>query len=213
MKPKNEAAALIDIVSDALDVRNNDEFLAWNKKAMNLAQSARNGGSPPRNWQQFVIRVIDERGDSVPDWTLSLQMKMKGEPGYTIVKIDDLHPYENDKSYRCLHIDLTSCHLDQIDFIKKIEAFEMRMFMSTSSQYTIYMADCPAISEFSMDPMKGITELVVDLAEHLIPGAGSFGLIKKFTTTYIEFRVNRDPVIEQQQAKVCHVDKKQMGRS
>jgi len=100
--------ALIDLVSDALDVEMDEAFNTWNERAQHLAVQARGRNKPPHKWQQIVIRVVDERGDGVTEWTIRLLITMKNHAQPKSVKIDDLHPYENDKSYRCLHLDLTT---------------------------------------------------------------------------------------------------------
>lgn len=87
-----------------MDVNSDDDFNLWNKKAKDLAQSLRGTKEKPHEWQQLVIRVCDERGDGVTDWTISLQVKMKNESKYQPIEIDDLHSFEKDKSFRCLHI-------------------------------------------------------------------------------------------------------------
>jgi hypothetical protein len=207
MRPK-QSDPLVELVSEALDINSNAEFNAWNTKATTLAQSKRGVMEKPHEWQQFVIRVCDERGDGVTDWTISLQMKGKNKPNLEPIAIDDLHPYDKDRSYRCLHVNLTECGLSSLDeaAIDNVESLELKLTMNTSSDYLLYVAQRDDSSSTSKMLFKGLSELTVDLKEYLNPGNGGFRLLMPFTTTYVEIRVNRDPSLDEKgKAKVCHV--------
>lgn len=206
MRPR-ASDSLVELVSDALDVKNDADFNSWNNKAIALANLERGGMEMPPEWQQFVIRVSDERGDGVADWTISLQMKRKNKPRPEPIAIDDLHPYEKDKSFRCLHINLTECGLSSPDEseMHNIESLTMKLMMNTGSDLLLYVAQRENTTTSSKKLFKGLSELSVDLTEYLNPGNGKFRLIMPFTTTYVEFRVNRDPSLDGKgKAKLCH---------
>ena len=205
MKPK-EADPLVMLVSSALDVTTADDFKAWNEQAKAMANQARKNGKAPDQWQQLVIRVVDERGDGVEDWTMSLKKKLKNKTGYKAVQIDDLHPYEKDKSYRCLHINLTECQLDSPEQIAKIEALEMQLSMNTNSDYLLYLAQRLNGQTSEKKKVMGLSELSVNLTPYLDPPKGEFKLLMPYTTTFVEFRVNRNPSLDDNdKVKVCHV--------
>lgn len=204
MKPKG-GDALVDLVSEALDVNDDNEFVAWNAKATKAAMALRKGKKEPHNWQQFVIRVLDERGDGVNDWTIGFGLKMKNQPSVKAVKIDDLHPYEKDKSYRCLHVNLTETGLDNASVLNNIEFLKLVLYMNTNSNYLVYDAKQSEDVGVIKDEITGMSELSVNLTKWLNPNSGDFALPMPFTTTFIEFRVNRDPSVSGTKVKVCHL--------
>jgi len=206
MRPR-ESDPLVKLVSDALDIKNDTDFNAWNNKAIALANLERGGLERPPEWQQFVIRVCDERGDGVADWTISLQIKWKNKPDYEPIAIDDFHPYEKDKSFRCLHINLTESRLSSLDEseMHNVESFEMKLMMNTGSDYLLYVAQREDSTKSSAKLFKGLSELTVLLEENLYSANSKFSLIMPYTTTYVEFRVNRDPSLDGKgKAKLCH---------
>jgi hypothetical protein len=206
MRPR-ESDPLVKLVSDALDIENDTDFNAWNNKAIALANLERGGLERPPEWQQFVIRVCDERGDGVADWTISLQIKWKNKPDYEPIAIDDFHPYEKDKSFRCLHINLTESRLSSLDEseIHNVKFFGMKLMMNSGSDYLLYVAQREDSTKSSAKLFKGLSELTVLLEENLYSADGRFSLIMPYTTTYVEFRVNRDPSLDGKgKAKLCH---------
>lgn len=197
---------LVDLVSSALDVATAPDFTDWNKKAIAMADQARKARTAPDHWQQLVIRVVDERGDGVEDWTMSLQKKLKNKDKYQAVRIDDLHPYQKDRSYRCLHINLTAGKLDSPEQIAEIEELELQLSMSTNSDYLLYLAQRQNGEKSETKAVTGLSELRVSLTPYLNPPEGEFRLLMPYTTTFVEFRINRNPSLdEHMKVKVCHV--------
>jgi len=205
MKPK-AADPLLELVSSALDVGTDADFTAWNQQATAMAHQARKARKAPDHWQQLVIRVVDERGEGVEDWTISLQKKLKGKGKYQAVQIDDLHPYGKDKSYRCLHINLTTGNLDRPEQLAEIEELDMQLSMNTNSSYLLYLAQRQNGQTSEEKTVTGLSELRVSLTPYLNPPQGEFRLLMPYTTTFVEFRVNRNPSLDNNmKAKVCHV--------
>lgn len=204
MRP-GESDSLVELVTEALDVKSDDDFNTWNSKAIQLAHKKRGAKKGPAEWQQFVVRVCDERGDGVEDWTINLQIKRKSKAKPESIAIDDLHPCEKDKSFRCLHINITKCGLSGLDDskIQDIESLEMKLMMNTASDLLLYVAHGEASA--SKNLAKGLSELSVDLKEFLDADNGRFRLIMPYTTTYVEFRVNRNPSLDGEgNAQLCH---------
>lgn len=203
-----ESERLADLVSEALDVNSDPEFNAWNDKAKQQAAAERSdmpNHQEPDKWQQFVIRVCDERMDGVADWTISLRMKQKNKRQQPI-PIDDLHPFGEDRSYRCLHINLSQCNLADSKDIEKLESLEMKLMLNTGSDYLHYSAHQLNAGKSSKQISKGLSELSVELKDYLSSDNGKFSLLMPYTTTYVEFRVNRDPSVDGNgKAKICHV--------
>jgi pimeloyl-ACP methyl ester carboxylesterase len=203
MRPKT-TDPLVQLVSNALDVQSDKEFIEWIKNAKKSASDTRGSSTEPHRWQQFVIRVSDERGDGVADWTISLQIKRKTMSKAEPLLIDDLHPYERDKSYRCLHVNLSEYGL--FSDMSNIESLSMKLTMNTSSDYLLYVAHRKEQAKSSRKVERGLSELTVDLSDYINSGKGKFNLLMPYTTTFVEFKVNRDPSIDGQgKAKVCHV--------
>jgi hypothetical protein len=203
-----ESQHLADLVSEALDINSDAEFNAWNERARQQAVAERSimpNHKEPDQWQQFVIRVCDERMDGVADWTISLHMKQKNKQKQPI-PIDDLHPFGEDRSYRCLHINLSQCHLSDTNDIDNVESLEMKLTLNTGSDYLHYSAHQQDKSKSSKQKEKGLSELSVELKDYLGPQNKTFSLLMPYTTTYVEFRVNRDPSVDAKgKAKLCHV--------
>jgi hypothetical protein len=202
----NANSKLASVVSEAFDVETDEEFTAWNNKALKAAHEERGTLQPPHNWQQLILRVVDERGNGVADWTVKLEVRTKNSRSLTSITIDDLHPFEKDKSYRSMHIDLTKNRLDDHQFLNNIESFFMTLYMNTNSGYVIYLAGHKGDMEFSSDLAKGMSELIVDLTPWIKPDNKEFVLPMAYTTTFVELRVNRDPAISEDKAKVCYLD-------
>lgn len=207
LRPKDDDP-LIELVADAFNVSSDSQFEQWNARASRLADAARVSHKKPEKWQQFIIRVLDERGDSVEDWTISLKKKLKGAKDGQYVDIDDLHPYEMNKSYRCLHINLTESNLADSSGVAEIDSFVMELSMNADSQYVLYSMGQSDHSSPSGDSMFGISEFKVELIDHLMPGAGSFNLLMAYSTTFIDFRVNRQLRLDQDgRAQLCHLQR------
>ena len=62
-------------------------------------------------WQQFVIHLVDEHGDSIPDYVVDLYrrdprgLQGKDLEAAEITEFDlDVHSYKADESFRCFHM-------------------------------------------------------------------------------------------------------------
>ena len=55
------------------------------------------------------------------------------------------------------------------------------------------------------DDIIGLSELNVDLTKYLTADNGSFVMLMPYTTTFVKFRVNRDPTLDpENRPKVCN---------
>lgn len=212
MKPE-EDSPLLDLVSEALDVNDDAGFTTWNDRAVQKADLERGSARAPAPWQQFVIRVVDERGDGVTDWSIGLGIQKKGARSLRAVKVDDLHPCERDRSQRCLHVNLREAGLEEPQKRSEIRSFQMVLYMNTNSSYIIYQAAQADGTEFLNDISRGTSELTIDLTRWLTPNDDGFILPMPFTTTFIEIRVNREPSVRDGVIDICHIQPSAAGRS
>jgi hypothetical protein len=140
-------------------------------------------------WQQFVVRVVDERGDPVPDYNIQLFKRATGAGAdKSITQFNlDVHTYKGDPSLRCFHV-----RLADLDY-KKLPNLWMRIIASSGSLLVGYqgfgsekMPDSPTLSrEAKWDATLDISSLPADTG---------IKFFYPFTTTLIEVRLNREPL-------------------
>ena len=96
-----------EMISAALEVDSQQSFDGWRAShAWKLEDKGRYTNR--EQWQQFVIRAVDERGNAVPDWFLELCTVADDGSLDTIHAFDvDVHAFGPDSSYRCFHVDLS----------------------------------------------------------------------------------------------------------
>lgn len=58
---RSPSPAVVDLVTRALEVGDAPSYRDW-----------RPSSGPEQPWRQFVVRVVDERGEPVPDWSLEV---------------------------------------------------------------------------------------------------------------------------------------------
>jgi hypothetical protein len=183
--------SLADLVDSALQVSSAPTFAQWIDDATKKTQPAR---AKIDEWQQFVVRVVDERGDPVPDYNLQLFKRASGPgasaPGdaSSIKQFNlDVHTYKGDSSLRCFHV-----RLDDLDY-KKLPNLWVRVIASSGSALVGYLgfgsekpADAPALDrEAKWDGTLDISSLPTDTG---------IKFFYPFTTTLIELRLNREPL-------------------
>jgi|694.fasta_scaffold95292_4 pimeloyl-ACP methyl ester carboxylesterase len=201
--------SILDLVVKAFDVESDDAYLKWNDEAQSAAASHRRR-KKPRPWQQFVIRVSDERGVGVQDWSIGLSLKKVNESRTRVVPIDDLHPYGPDKSYRCLHLDLEAAGIAPDSDLDSIESFVMELSLSTSTPYVVYERPEDDTKDGNDNGLAGIGEGLTRIRERLDvflkpDNKYNFILPMPFTTTFVEIRVNRSPSPAAEGRSLCHV--------
>jgi hypothetical protein len=148
-------------------------------------------------WQQFVVRAVDERGDPVPDYNLQLFRRTTGSSDGGIHEFDvDVHTYKGDSSLRCFHV-----RLADLDY-RKMSNLWVRVIASSGSQLVGYhgfgseksMADASRAKDGKWDASLDISSL-----------ADNTGIkfFYPFTTTLIELRLNREPLPLTGKNEVC----------
>jgi len=181
--PGDELAGLVD---SALQVSSAPTFAQWIEDATKRSQKAR---AKMDEWQQFVVRALDERGDPIPDYNIQLFRRGSGAAGDNgIHQFDlDVHTYKGDSSLRCFHVKLAD-----LDY-KKLPNLWVRVIASSGSQLVGYqgygsekLPDSPALNrEAKWDATLNISSLPADTG---------IKFFYPFTTTLIELRMNREPL-------------------
>jgi pimeloyl-ACP methyl ester carboxylesterase len=192
---------MLDHVVSALLVGSHDDFVEW------LAAAGKWSKPPKEAWQQFVVRLVDERGDSITDYSIRLFTKGNDKP---LKQFDaDVHAYAADKSFRCFHVNL--------DELKPANLKSLYAEITVSSGtvwigYDGYSSpNLPALPDEQGPPNDESEEkrkerlarealrpspntLQIDLSPHVGSGDSAVKFFFGFTTTMIEIRINREPL-------------------
>ena len=178
-------AVLKHLVRDALSVETADEFEAWNQKAAKKTEGARKKAA---RWQQFVIRVVDERGDPVTDWIAQLYGQHNARTSLQEFAMD-VHVFKRDPSLRCFHVDL-----DELQ-PQKLKQLHLRVIASSGTRLVAYHGagservtrrGVPIDGDAKWDARISLTGVLSD--------DGGFQIFYPFTTTFVEIRMNREPM-------------------
>lgn len=178
---------LVRLVLSALRVDSADDYTAWLQRALETTAATRNAMD---EWQQFVIRVVDERGDPVPDWNLQL-LGLDGA-GREIVSFNlDVHVYARDKSLRCFHLNHTQLEQDRE---RRWSRLGLRLIASSGSELVGYHGYGSERIDASGTRMsrRGILDASIDLPAVL--GEERIRFFYPLTTTLVELRLNREPL-------------------
>lgn len=189
--PQPELQAL---VVAALQVSDEASFEAWQAEAAKVTDHERRvADGEIEEWQQFVVRAMDERGDPITDFFVQMHTSMDDE-GEALDFDFNPHTYAADKSLRCFHVNLTELR----KFIKdnKIEKLYLRVIASSGSTLVGYHG-------ISSERMTPDGSMMVDdknrkwdarIELPLKFNKGETTLFYPFTTTLVELALNRDPM-------------------
>jgi pimeloyl-ACP methyl ester carboxylesterase len=186
---------LAELVDSALQVSSAPTFTQWIETTTKKTQKAR---ARIDEWQQFVVRALDERGDPISDYNIQLFKRGTGAAGDNgIHQFDlDVHTYKADPSLRCFHV-----KLGDLDY-KKLPNLWVRVIATSGSQLVGYqgfgsdkLADSTALNrEAKWDATLNISSLPADTG---------IKFFYPFTTTLIELRMNREPLPLTGKNEVC----------
>ncbi|HJQ52481.1 MAG TPA: hypothetical protein VJ825_01445, partial [Gemmatimonadaceae bacterium] len=185
-------ADLADLVDSALQVSSAATFSGWIEDTTRKTRQAR---EKVDEWQQFVVRVMDERGDPVPDYNIQLFRREATNSGIHQFDVD-VHTYRGDPSLRCFHV-----RLRDLDY-RKLPNLWIRVIATSGSQlvgYSGFGSDTepgvpPAAREAKWDGCLDISSLSDDTR---------IKFFYPFTTTLIELRLNREPLPLTGKNEVC----------
>ncbi|MHB1297931.1 MAG: esterase/lipase family protein [Gemmatimonadaceae bacterium] len=162
------------MVLEALRVRTGADDAAWRDR-----WCTRHNPPPRDAWQQFVVRVRDERGDPVRDY--NVQVDATYESGGTETLADfasDVHPYRADPSFRSFHVRLNDLRRTRITGLR------LKVLARTNSSAVGYRG----VGSGRTDGWDG----ALDLTE--LGPQGKVSLFKPFTTTLLEVILDREPL-------------------
>jgi hypothetical protein len=178
---------LLDLVYDALQVRDSTAFSAWQKTAEEKTREVQNDLV---KWQQFVVRAVDERGDPIPDYHVEL-FTLDAAGREIPFEFDmDVHTYGADKSFRCFHINLSE--LFSVLSKEQLHELWLRIIASSGSTLVGYHgvnSEKLGADMRSVDP-NGIWDAKIRLE---IKNA-DMQIFHPFTTTFVQLTLNRDPM-------------------
>jgi hypothetical protein len=136
-------------------------------------------------WQQFVVRCVDERGDPVPDWFLQL-LTVDGD---RLEPFDaDVHAYGSDPSLRCFHVNLS--RLPEA----RRRTLQLRLIASSGTDMVGYHgigSEKVPVGDASPDK-DGKWDACLSFAS--VIGDEAVKFFYPFTTTLLELRLNREPL-------------------
>lgn len=180
---------LADLVTSALEVDGADAYSRWRSLARSKAAAVLKGMD---QWQQFVVRAIDERGDPITDYNVQLFTRTARGRESAVQPFDvDVHAYRADPSFRCFHVNLSRVGVD------RLENLWIRVMASSGSQLVGYQgfgSEPEASAGDSWDAELDISSLADD------KGVQFF---YPFTTTLVELRMNREPLPMSGRNEIC----------
>jgi hypothetical protein len=138
-----------------------------------------NADQPMDGWQQFVVRVRDERGDPVTDYMIDVLREEDGKLVEFHEMYTDVHAYGADASFRCFHIRLPK------GITQAGNPLQIRITASTGTRLMAYQGYG---SNDTRTTMATSQPVVID-----VNGLGDASLFYPFTTTLVEFVINREP--------------------
>lgn len=192
-----DGVSLAQLVGDFLqNVSTEGSFNTWLGKARSYGSGAlqtmdRSEKPGRKGWQQFVVRAVDENGDPITDYSVTLCSDATGEPGAVLQEFEaDVHPYRADPSFRCFHVNLPLAVLPaepSAETPATLPRLYIRLNASTGTpllQYQPYdgAGNAIPVNTKNGDVLLDITNLAGD----------SNRLFYPYTTTLIEIRVSRE---------------------
>lgn len=173
---------LVAMVVEALAVETDQAFTEWKARHRDMSAAEYAKGDGHGRWQQFVVRLVDERRDAIPDWYVELgSLNDAGE--FAMLDFDlNVHKYTNDASFRCFHVDLA-----------KLAAvppgrLAMRLIASSGTPFLRYYGYGGAKEKVQHDPKAWDAQ--IGLPDE-VKGVTFF---YDYTTTLIEVTLNREPM-------------------
>ena len=172
----------VQLVLSALSVSTAAEYAAWGRDALRRTAATR---AAMDEWQQFVVRCVDERGDPVPDYFLQL---LTAE-GSRLEPFDaDVHAYDGDTSLRCFHVKLAGLTEE------RRKGLQLRVIASSGSRMIGYHGVGSEKLRVWEGPVQdeGKWDACLDIGATI--GRDGVRFFYPFTTTLLEIRLDREPL-------------------
>jgi hypothetical protein len=178
-------AWLVERVVAALGVSTKAAYVRWSTETDQAVRVAREALTP---WQQFVVRAVDERGDPIPDWNLQLALR----DGTQLTPFSqDVHVYGADASLRTFHVRLDALK-DPALLSGKPRQLTAQLYASTGTGRVLYRGALTGADGAEAPGKAGTWFGTLDLS-NVLPG-GALSFFHPFTTTFVEVRLDRDPL-------------------
>jgi len=144
-------------------------------------------------WQQFIVYAKDERGDSIRDYMIEVEASDDGNKWHLMDQMyQNVHPYKGDPGLRCFHIRLgQGLSARNFQIRVKITAdtgTEMVGYLGFDSQSD----QARTMGRSDMIRKDGPRPFVLEFNNQL-PTGGTFFF--PFTTTLVEIKLNREPLL------------------
>lgn len=192
-----DGVSLAQLVGDFVqNVTTEDTFGAWLTRARNFSAGAMHtmdtsGDAGAQGWQQFVVRAMDENGDPIIDYSITLCSDSTGEPEAVLQEFEaDVHPYRADTSFRCFHVNLPHQVMPAAPGAEspaKQPKLYIRLNASTGTPLLQYQPYDGSGKPIPVDPKNG--DVLLDITS--LAGDNN-RLFYPYTTTLIEIRINRE---------------------
>jgi hypothetical protein len=176
---------LVAMVLEALEVSSGKAYDTWRRRWTSANPAALERRRAAR-WQQFVVHAIDERGDGIADFFLEIG-EVRGRRFEPLAFDLDVHPYKDDPSYRCFHV-----NLDKLG-VTRGRRLALRVLARSGTELVGYQGFSPAdVPDSGRPGDRDKWDAVV--AFDAVMGEEGVGFFSPFTTTLIEIRLNREPL-------------------
>jgi hypothetical protein len=187
-----------DFVVEALNVQSREQYLDWQKRVAAAAFNKK----PKARFQQFVIRLTDERGDPIHDYSLQLFHIGKDGKAEELPDFDlDVHAYTADRSYRCFHVDVAKIEQDLGHLWARLTISSGTVLVGYRGYSSPGFEEQPPErwnDEKEEDYLERIDarplEINLDLGEQLQKIADKVKFFYENTTTLIDMKVDREPL-------------------
>jgi hypothetical protein len=171
---------LIEQVVRALGVDSGPVLAAWKQQAAKWSKPAQ---AKLTAWQQFIVRVVDERGDPVNDYHLQL-LAVDGD---RVRPFDaDVHVYRGDPSLRCFHVNYSKLAPDER------RRLQVRLIASSGTARVGYAG--VGTEKIKLDGSVYDRTGKWDAQFELPQKIDGLTFFYPFTTTMVEIRINREPL-------------------
>jgi pimeloyl-ACP methyl ester carboxylesterase len=168
----NPPAELVALVADALKVESPDAHATW------LAQANAAGriAAMAEKYQQFIVHVLDERGDPVTDYNVQIYL----DDGTHLEEFDaEVDVYSSDPSFRCYHVDISRI----LQRAGTMPGLTIHIIASTGTTYVGYLG-----YGFEQQTELGASDATLRLSGDMLTRAAFF---RPYTTTLIRLYIER----------------------
>ncbi len=184
---------LADKIAAFLKISAEDQFEAWRQSTLAwsapaLAKMKHDQHGDHDGWQQFVVHVVDEYGNPVPDYVVDLftanptGLSSDDLQAIAINDFDlDVHAYQTDHSFRCFHVRLPLGITTD-----GLEGLWLRLTASSGTALIAYQGYNSASTTITQ-----VSPVVLDISP---VSSGADSLFCPFTTTLVEIRIHREPL-------------------